>query len=75
MNTTLLQLGWKPHFPQQLSLEDLENYAIYRIFERHRSQIVCLGSEHYSQPKFLRLRTISATSLSEIGCSLIATIK
>lgn len=51
MNTTLLQLGWKPHFQQQLSLEDLENCAIYRVFAQHRSQIVCLGSEHYPHPK------------------------
>lgn len=51
MNTTLFQLGWKPHFQQQLSLEDLENYTIYRIFEQHRSQVVCLGGEHYPQTK------------------------
>ncbi len=39
MNTSLADLGWRPFFQQQLSLEDLELFSPARIIEQHKSQI------------------------------------
>ncbi|TLU61860.1 ribosome small subunit-dependent GTPase A [Thalassotalea litorea] len=36
---TLAQLGWRPFFQQQLSLEEYEDYDIGRVVEHHRSQV------------------------------------
>lgn len=37
---SLPQLGWRPFFQQQLSLEELEQYQIGRVVEQHRNGIV-----------------------------------
>ncbi|MUH71405.1 ribosome small subunit-dependent GTPase A [Psychrosphaera haliotis] len=46
MNTettpSLNQLGWRPYFQQQLSLEEFEQYQIGRISEQHRNSNVLL---------------------------------
>ncbi|NLS11947.1 ribosome small subunit-dependent GTPase A [Vibrio sp. SM6] len=39
---TLQQLGWKPFFQQQLSLEDLTEYHIGRVIEQHRDRVVVM---------------------------------
>ncbi|MCL1094852.1 ribosome small subunit-dependent GTPase A [Shewanella kaireitica] len=40
---TLTQLGWRPFFQQQLSLEELTELSIGRVVEQHRSHIVVLS--------------------------------
>ncbi|WP_295893560.1 ribosome small subunit-dependent GTPase A [uncultured Vibrio sp.] len=42
---SLSQLGWRPYFQQQLSLEDLEQYQIGRVLEQHRSQLVVMNEQ------------------------------
>ncbi|WP_298609680.1 ribosome small subunit-dependent GTPase A [uncultured Thiothrix sp.] len=37
-NTSLLNLGWRPFFQQQLSLSDLETYTPARVIAQHRSE-------------------------------------
>lgn len=37
---TLLQLGWKPFFQQQLALDELETCKVSRVCAVHRSEIV-----------------------------------
>jgi ribosome biogenesis GTPase len=40
---TLSQLGWQPVFQQQLTLEELEDFTIARIFSLQRSQFIALS--------------------------------
>ena len=42
---TLLQLGWKPFFGQQLSLDELEALNVGRIVEHHRSTLLALSEQ------------------------------
>lgn len=42
---TLQQLGWKPFFQQQLSLEDLTDYSVGRVIEHHRDRVVVMSDE------------------------------
>ncbi|MGS0681534.1 ribosome small subunit-dependent GTPase A [Shewanella sp. 125m-7] len=44
-NPTLQQLGWKPFFQQQQSLEDLTDFAIGRVMEQHRDRIVVMSEQ------------------------------
>ncbi|RJG47489.1 ribosome small subunit-dependent GTPase A [Motilimonas pumila] len=37
---SLAQLGWRPFFQQQLSLEELEQWQVGRVVEQHRNGIV-----------------------------------
>ena len=55
---TLTQLGWKPFFQQQLTLEDYENTQICRIVAHHRSGYQLCSEQgrfhlaiHHAQPK------------------------
>ena len=43
--TTLLQLGWKPFFQQQLSLAELDCFKVARIIEQHRNKLVVLSEQ------------------------------
>lgn len=43
--STLQQLGWKPFFQQQLSLEDLTDFNIGRVIEQHRDRIVVMSEQ------------------------------
>ncbi|MGF1718848.1 ribosome small subunit-dependent GTPase A [Vibrio kyushuensis] len=45
ISPTLPQLGWRPFFQQQLSLEDLENLQVGRVLEQHRSQLVVMSEQ------------------------------
>lgn len=45
MLPTLQQLGWKPFFQQQLSLDELSDFHIGRIVEQHRSRIIALSEQ------------------------------
>lgn len=40
---TLSQLGWQPVFQQQLTLEELEDFTIARIFSLQRSQFTAIS--------------------------------
>lgn len=40
---TRQQLGWKPYFQQQLSLNELESYHVGRIVEHHRSRVLVMS--------------------------------
>jgi ribosome biogenesis GTPase len=40
---SLIELGLRPFFQQQLSLEELESYSLGRVIEHHRSQVVLLS--------------------------------
>lgn len=40
---TLQQLGWKTHFNQQLTLDELENFNPFRITQVFRNRLVILG--------------------------------
>jgi len=42
---TLQQLGWKPFFQQQLSLEELTDFSIGRVIEQHRDRIVVMSEQ------------------------------
>lgn len=42
---SLHQLGWKPFFGQQLSIEELEELSIGRIIEQHRSGVIALSEQ------------------------------
>ncbi|MGR6861735.1 hypothetical protein ACU5EH_16230 [Aliivibrio salmonicida] len=42
---TLQQLGWKPFFQQQLSLEELTDYSIGRVIEQHRDRIFIMSEQ------------------------------
>ncbi|GEA52283.1 putative ribosome biogenesis GTPase RsgA [Vibrio inusitatus NBRC 102082] len=44
-NPTLQQLGWKPFFQQQLSLEDLTDYRVGRVIEQHRDRVVVMSEQ------------------------------
>jgi len=46
-NTTpnLRQLGWKPFFAQQLSLQELEDFSSARIIEQHRSKLLAQSEQ------------------------------
>ncbi|EHZ7123505.1 TPA: ribosome small subunit-dependent GTPase A [Vibrio vulnificus] len=55
---TLTQLGWKPFFQQQLTLEDYENTQICRVIAHHRSGYQLCSEQgrfhlaiHHAQPK------------------------
>lgn len=43
--TTLLQLGWKPFFQQQLSLDELEFFNVARIVEQHRNKLIVISEQ------------------------------
>ncbi|MGF1680306.1 ribosome small subunit-dependent GTPase A [Photobacterium minamisatsumaniensis] len=46
MNTpSLTQLGWRPYFQQQLTLEELTDFRIGRVVEQHRSGSVVLSEQ------------------------------
>lgn len=45
MTPTLPQLGWKPFFQQQLTLEKLTEFTIGRVIEQHRSSIVVMAEQ------------------------------
>ncbi|EGA69109.1 GTPase RsgA [Vibrio sinaloensis DSM 21326] len=40
---SLQELGWRPHFQQQLSLEELESFQLARVVEQHRSQVIAMA--------------------------------
>ena len=40
---SLLDLGMRPFFQQQLSLEELENGSLGRVIEHHKSDVVLMG--------------------------------
>lgn len=40
---TRQQLGWKPYFQQQLTLNELESYHVGRIVEHHRSRVLVMS--------------------------------
>jgi ribosome biogenesis GTPase len=42
---SLPQLGWRPYYQQQLSLEELETLTVARIVEQHRSQVIAIGEQ------------------------------
>lgn len=42
---TLSQLGWKPYFAQQLSLEEYTDCKVGRIIEQHRSKLLALSEQ------------------------------
>ena len=42
---TLQQLGWKPFFQQQLSLDELTELTLGRVIEQHRDRIVAITPE------------------------------
>lgn len=42
---TLTQLGWRPFFQQQLTLEELNDFTIGRVIEQHRSGVVVLSEK------------------------------
>ena len=39
------QLGWKPFFQQQLTLEELTEFMIGRVIEQHRSSIIVMAEQ------------------------------
>jgi ribosome biogenesis GTPase len=43
--TTLVQLGWKPFFQQQLSLDELGCFKVARIVEQHRNKVVVISEQ------------------------------
>lgn len=45
MNPTLAQLGWKPFYQQQLSLEEYSELNIGRIIEQHRSNVIAMSDQ------------------------------
>ena len=47
MNTkpTLAQLGWRPFFQQQLTLEELTDFQIGRVVEQHRSGAIVMSEQ------------------------------
>lgn len=47
MNTkpTLAQLGWRPFFQQQLTLEELTDFQIGRVVEQHRSGVIVMSEQ------------------------------
>ena len=42
---TLQQLGWKPFFQQQLSLDELTDFTIGRMVEQHRGHLVVMTEQ------------------------------
>ena len=42
---TITQLGWKPFFQQQLSLEEFTELQIGRIIEQHRNNLIVLSEQ------------------------------
>jgi ribosome biogenesis GTPase len=42
---TLQQLGWKPFFQQQLSLDELTDLTMGRVIEQHRDRIVVMSEQ------------------------------
>lgn len=42
---TLMQLGWKPFFGQQLSIDELAEFSIGRVIEQHRSSLLALSEQ------------------------------
>ena len=47
MNTmpSLSQIGWRPFFQQQLTLDELSGLSIGRVVEQHRSGVVVLSEQ------------------------------
>ncbi|MGR0278669.1 ribosome small subunit-dependent GTPase A [Marinomonas dokdonensis] len=52
---TLQQLGWKPFFQQQVTLEELNSLTIGRVVAQHRDRIVVMSPQGQSN---LRLPTV-----------------
>lgn len=48
---TLQQLGWKPFFQQQVTLEELNSLTIGRVVEQHRDRIVVMSPQGQSNLK------------------------
>ncbi|TXH70206.1 MAG: ribosome small subunit-dependent GTPase A [Thiothrix sp.] len=44
-NYSLLNLGWKAFFQQQLALSEVETYSPARVFAQHRSEYLLLGEQ------------------------------
>lgn len=42
---TLSQLGWKPFFQQQLSLEEFTEQTLGRIIEQHRNKLIVISEQ------------------------------
>ncbi|PSW22274.1 ribosome small subunit-dependent GTPase A [Photobacterium sanctipauli] len=42
---SLPQLGWRPFFQQQLTLDELGEYQVGRVVEQHRSGVVVMGEQ------------------------------
>ena len=42
---SLIQLGWRPYFQQQLTLEELTEFTIGRVIEQHRSGPVVMNEQ------------------------------
>lgn len=42
---SLVELGWKPFFAQQLSLDELTDLTVGRIIEQHRSSLIVLSEQ------------------------------
>nr|WP_086937362.1 ribosome small subunit-dependent GTPase A [Thaumasiovibrio occultus] len=42
---TLSQLGWRPFFQQQLSLEEYTDFHLGRVIEQHRSNVVVMSEQ------------------------------
>ncbi|MCW8329244.1 ribosome small subunit-dependent GTPase A [Photobacterium sp. SDRW27] len=42
---SLTQLGWRPFFQQQLSLDEFNRLSIARVIEQHRSNVVVMGEQ------------------------------
>jgi len=45
LTTKLQQLGWKPFFQQQLSLDEITDLTIGRVIEQHRDRIVVMSEQ------------------------------
>jgi len=43
--STLTQLGWKPFFQQQLSLEEFTEFHVGRIIEQHRNNLIVVSEQ------------------------------
>lgn len=40
---SLLELGWRPFFQQQLNLDELERFTVGRVVEQHRSGVIVMS--------------------------------
>ncbi len=59
-NQSLLQLGWKPFFQQQLTFSELESTQPFRVVAQHRSHYLCQGEPGViSLPVFNKTRGLA----------------